>query len=111
MFATAAQNSISAAPQRRGDIEKTIVWRFSIARTALAAASNVSEFHPRRCGSVRPHDVVILGARSGRKRPSSHWSNSTRHRTPAARSGRLEMVTKGEGPRRLCSTIRSMCGY
>ena len=108
MFATAAQNSISEAPQRRGDREKTSVWRFGIARTALAAASNISAFHPRPCGPVRldfTHSVAVLGARSGRKRPSSHWSNSTRHRTPAARSGRPEMATKGAGPRRLCTRI------
>ena len=47
MFATAAQNFTSAALQCRGDIEKTIVWRFGIARTALAEASNVSAFHPQ----------------------------------------------------------------
>ena len=81
------------------------MWRFGIAGTALPAASNVSEFHPQRCGSVRPHDVAILGARSGRKRPSSHWSNSTKHHTPAARSGHPAMVTKGAGPRRLCMRI------
>ena len=116
MPATAAQNFISAARHsgarlRCKDPEKTSVCRFGITRTAFAAASSVSAFQPppRAFHAPRLSDVAdpraILGARSGRKRSSSDWSNSTRHRTPAARSGRAAMVTHGAGPRRLCRRI------
>jgi hypothetical protein len=119
--ATAAQNFISDARhsgtrQRRKDPEKTSVCKFGIARTALAAAESVPAFHPRPRGfhaSAGPAplgfgiagDVAATGARSGRKRSSSDWSKSTRHRTPAARSGRAAMVAQGAGPRRLCMRI------
>ena len=113
--ATAAQNfnsdaRHSGARQRRKDPEKTSVCRFGIARTAPAAASSVPASHPRPRGFRAPAwsarstgDVAAdTGARSGRKRSSSEWSNSTRHRTPAARSGLATMVAQGADPRRLC---------
>ena len=115
MPATAAHNFISAARYsgagRRKDPEKISVRRFGIKRTALAAASRVSAFQPppRAFHARRPVNTgfkgdvedprAILGARSGRKRPSSDWSKSTRHRTPIARSGCAAMVTHGAGPR------------
>ena len=116
--ATAAQNfnsdaRHSGARQRRKDPEKTSVCRFGIARTAPAAASSVPASHPRPRGFRAPAwsarstcDVAAdTGARSGRKRSSSDWSNSTRHRMPAARSGRAAIVTQGADPRRLCMRI------
>ena len=118
---TAAQNFNSDARhsgtrQRRNGPEKTSVCRFGIARTAPAAASSVPASHPRprgfhapawsaRLGSTGANDVADTGARSGRKRSSSDWSNSTRLRTPAARSGRAAMVVQGADPRRLCMRI------
>ena len=109
--ATASQNFVSVvrhsgARQRRKDPEKTSECRFGITRTALAAASSVSAFHPRPREPARlgfTYDAAdaraVVGARSGRKRPSSDWSNSTRHRMPAARSGRAAIVAQGADPR------------